>query len=88
MSAENTTIVKFIESILFEEYKKADTFLNQIVEKKMRGKVKCACEDEETQPFKSEKRNENNGKTSSQKRRRQKKGDKEKPEWLKKIKKK
>jgi hypothetical protein len=55
MSAENTTIAKFIESILFEEYKKADGFLNQIVESKMKEKIKCSCEDEKTAPFKKKK---------------------------------
>ncbi len=75
MSAENTTIVKFIESILFEEYKKADTLLNQIVEEKMKGKVECACEDEKTDPFKKKR-----GKAKNK--------DNKKPKWLKKIKKK
>lgn len=79
MSAENTTIVKFIESILFEEYKKADTFLNQIVEKKMRGKVKCACKNKKTEPFKRKRGKANGGKAENE--------DNKKPEWLEKIKK-
>ena len=91
MNAETTTIAKFIESILFEEYKKADAFLNQIVENKMRGKVGCACEDERTEPFKSKKgkkKAKKNGKKSSEKNKKTKKGDKEKPKWLKNLKKK
>lgn len=80
MSAENTTIVKFIESILFEEYKKADTLLNQIVEEKMKGKVECACEDEKTDPFKKKKAKKKKGKAGNE--------DNKKPKWLKKIKKK
>jgi hypothetical protein len=85
MSAENTTIVKFIESILFEEYKKADTLLNQIVEEKMKGKVKCACEDEKTEPFEKKKAKKKKGKANEEKAENE---DNKKPEWLKKIKKK
>ncbi len=69
MSAENTTIAKFIESILFEEYKKADGFLNQIVESKMKEKIECACNKHDTDPLgkKKSKSSKNKKDTKSKK---------------------